>query len=167
MNDIKSLNYIEWLCYLVCEEDTKRADILDKIPYRWHFHMDENRANAGLVLRQRYEEEYGIYPDDIGVGPASVFEVLVALAFDFSLNADISEADAYHEMIRNMCIDDTAYKNIKPRVEDWMDGKLNVYGNGSPFPIYHYNGDVMHLNLWDQMNTYINERYPMDSSWID
>lgn len=167
--DVKSLNYFEWLCYLVKEENQSRADILDHIRYTWYLEPNKNRAYAGLLLRKHYSELYGVYLDDISpdTSNASVFEVLVALAMDFSSSADIPEDVAYHEMISNMSLNETSLSNIEPRVRDWMNGNLNVYGSGGPFPLYHYAGDVTHLTLWDQMNTYISERYPLDKNWID
>lgn len=162
-------NYFTYLCDQVNEEDEYRAGWLNMIPYEYHFVLDKNRAAAGLTLRARYSEDFGVILEDVQDGPASVLEVLVGIALEFARNADISEDTAYHEMLRNIGIgkDHATKDEIESKIYRWMSGECDIYGHGSPFPLEHYNGNVMNLDLWTAMTLYINENYPIEEGWIN
>lgn len=164
---MKDLDYFHWLCDKVSETNIKRAKALNDISYRYHFVLDKNRDSGGRILRQEYSEEYGVSLEDIQTGPASVFEVLVDMAEEFSRNADGVDPDvAYHEMISNLYLDDSS-SDIETAVDLWLNGGYDKEAHGTPFPLSHYNGDARNLDMWTAMNVYINENYPLDDDWLN
>ena len=51
-------------------------------------------------------------------------------------------------------------------VNRWLDRRFSSNGNGSIFPIPRYHGDARNLQVWDAMNEYMNEFYPLDKNWL-
>lgn len=169
MNDI---SYFDWLLEIVgilgLEPESTIASWMNKIPYSYQFELDENRKRAGLNLREEFQDAYGVPDEEVPTSPCSTFEVLVALARDFSENADISVERAYKEMLQNLfnvVTPDEYY--IWDRIEDWLNGKVTREGYFTPFPLEKYSGDVRDLDLWSQMNLYIHENYPLRKNWLE
>lgn len=168
MNDI---SYFEWLLQIVgilgLEPESTIASWMYKIPYTYHFTLDENRKRAGLNLREEFQDAYGVPDEEVPTSPCSTFEVLVALARDFSENADIPVERSYEEIqlnLFNTIVHDKDY--IWDRVEDWLNGKVSKEGRFTPFPLQNYGGDVQTMDLWSQMNAYIHEHYPLRKDWL-
>lgn len=172
MNWMNDISYVEWLLELVgirwSKAESSYAREMNKIPYTCHFDLDENRKRAGLNLRDEFLRTYGCDDEDVPTSPCSAFEVLVALARDFSENADISVEKAYEEMRLNLLpIANPDKDYIWDRVEDWLNGKTDKNGHYTPFPVEHYYDDVRKLDLWAQMNLYIHEHYPLRKDWLE
>lgn len=139
--------------------------------YEWHFELDANRAVAGQGLRSKFAYEEGVNCEDSS-SPCSVLEMLEALAESMSDTYGYSIAKWFWEMIVNLglnyCPDDQYDEHeVKDILYAWMDGKYSRNGEGSPFPLENYAGDARHLQLWDLMNNYICEKYPINKDWLN
>lgn len=170
MND---LTYFEWLMSLVSgniqldSNDYILAERLNAIVYRWHFSLDENRAVAGKSLRQVYLDIYGLDDDEVPGGECTVLEMLIALARRMSENSNRTAEDCYREMIHNLNVYGYSEEIVNQRINNWLDGNFDSNGDGTPFPLKHYQGDCRNLDIWTQMTIYINENYPLDKNWIN
>ena len=162
--------YAEWLKTLVKDhvhdirEYSKLLDNLDCITYHWRFVMDENRAKAGENLRSIFAYEIGVYIEDVREGIASVLEVLIGVAKNMSEQTEIETGDMFWLMMRNMGLDKMTdsifdWRVVSRTVNSWLDGEFEPDGTGSPFPLYGYDGDCTHLDLYSHMNIYVHENF--------
>lgn len=153
--------------------------LLQNIEFTWLIERDENRAGDGMELRDDYN-----VPHDIVFGerdiqiyfmehPCSVLEMLIALAIRVDEEylgdpADPHPEDFFWEMIKNLDLDCFTNKALQKSskadviqtiIRVWMDRCFAKNGLGSPFPVYNDDRDQRNLEIWDQMNSYINEKY--------
>ena len=140
-------------------------------PYRWQFTLDENRAAGGLNLRSKYACENGIDIQDVGCGPCSVLEMLIALADRMTEILDMDIFNWFWTLLSNLGLDrfNDAYFDegqVNYILQVWLDRAYNRKGNGSLFPLSRYPGDCRNLDTWGQMNAWIAERYPHTDEWL-
>ena len=133
--------------------------------------MDENRAAGGEALRDKYSDEYSIDIDDVRTGPCTVLEMLISLADHMTdqLACDIS--DWFWQLIENLHLSKYDNDEFDPRavefiIMSWLHRSYSSNGEGSLFPLKEYKGDCRNLDIWSQMNAWINENYPTDDSWL-
>lgn len=170
------LQYLIWLCHLEkFRNHTKLFEELHDSEFYYSIERDENRAGDGMELREGYN-----IPHDITFGerdlriyfverPCSVLEMLIGLAIrvDEEYLGDPSDPhpeDFFWEMIKNLGLDgytDGRFDvgSVERRVSMWLDRQFTKNGLGSPFPVYDDDRDQRNLEIWDQMNSYINEKY--------
>lgn len=175
-NDLK-IKYFEHLVSTVCNKQHRKndyiplLDLLHSMKFVVVIDFDENRANDGCYLRQRWLQkidEYdrlGEFEDD----PASVLEVLIGIAD--RLEASVGDpvkgnhiSDKFWELLRNLNIEQYDSKhyspiNIKERVRNWMYRKIEFNGIGGIFPLKMCENDQRDEEIWAQMNLYIMENY--------
>ena len=163
-------DYYYWLESLVNDGNhNKLIRYLYEYPYRWQFTLDQNRAAGGLNLRNRYANENGVNVQDVGRGPCSVLEMLIALADRMT---EILERDIYDwfwVLIKNLKLDrfdDAHFDDIDYILNHWLDREYDSSGDGSLFPLSGYSGDVRSLDTWSQMNAWIAENYPHSDDWL-
>lgn len=165
-------DYYLWLESLVNDGNhSKLIRYLYEQPYRWQFTLDENRAAGGLNLRSRYAYDNGVNVQDVGIGPCSILEMLIALAdrmveiltmdiydwfWDLMLNLNLIKFDDFH-------FDERGVNYI---LNTWLDRQYDRQGNGSLFPLKEYSGDCRNLDTWGQMNAWISENYPHTDDWL-
>ena len=166
--------YYIWLRGLTGDNPNYQSLIcqLDTTPYKWAFVLDENRAAGGKNLRAKYAFETSTNEEDVRVGPCSVLEMLIGVASHMQdiLNYDISKW--FWTLIRNLGLDvfpDYAYdsSSVGFIIERWLSRNYRSDGVGSIFPLRDYPGDCRNLDVWSQMNAWINENYPQDDCWLD
>ena len=139
---------------------------LHHIFFHWSIGLDENRVYDGLELRCDF------FGCDVGPDkPCSVLEMLVAFAIriDNEYVGDCGKEQPeliFWEMIKNLGLDryhDHAIRysdvEIDHIVSDWMDRRIDYNGRGGLFPLKHTNRDQRDLELWVQMQEYVNEKY--------
>lgn len=168
-------DYFEWLCELI---DAKRFSKsvsyrkllihLHDIEFIWFIPKDENRASDGINLRRRYAFHHDM-DDDITEyidGPCSVFEMMVALAvrceegiMDDELAGDRT-GQWFWGMIRNLGLSSmTDSKFNKNRVDDIVMRFLNrdyePDGRGGLFTVKNYDRDLRTVEIWWQLNWYL------------
>ncbi len=165
-------DYYLWLESLVNDGNHNRLiRYLYEQPYKWQFTLDENRAAGGLNLRSRYAYENGVNVQDVGQGPCSVLEMLIALSDRMTEQLTMDIYDWFWDLIRNLGLDQFDDYNFDERgvsyiLSVWLERKYDNKGNGSPFPLSDYSGDCRNLDTWSQMNIWISENYPHSDDWL-
>lgn len=165
-------DYYLWLDSLVNDGNHERLiRYLYEQPYRWQFTLDENRAAGGINLRRNYAYNNGIDFRDVGNGPCSILEMLIALADRMVDILTMEIRDWFWDLIRNLGLkqfDDYRFdeRRVTYILNGWLDRNYDSMGNGSLFPLRNYNGDVRTLDILSQMNIWINENYPHTDSWL-
>lgn len=146
---------------------------LNSIEFYWTVNLDDNRAEAGEILRKKFFYEshhWNERYDEFIFTPCSVLEVMVALAISMeSLLAGVRTDSPdntpkwFWMMIRNLglmdCTDDnwSAQKEAKVRyvIGNMLDRNYTKNGEGGLFPVPNSPYDFRHIDLWRQMITYI------------
>jgi hypothetical protein len=139
--------------------------------YRWQFVLDENRAAGGLNLRTRYANEEGINVQDVGYGPCSVLEMLIALSGRMTEILSMDIYDWFWDLMRNLGLDQFDDSHFDERgvnyiLTTWLDRHYDEQGNGSLFPLKGFTGDCRTLDVWAQMNMWIEENFPHNDDWL-
>lgn len=130
---------------------------------------DNNRISDAMRLRDEYfgrEEPMEVFID----GPCSMLEFLVALArrmsFIYSLPDEDRTADCFWTMINNLFGIDLPDKCwLASRDEYLFDKNIDVFlqrqyynnGFGGLFPLDNPRGNQRNVEIWYQMNQYLNE----------
>lgn len=168
------LLYLLWRCNLQENKKYNRLfHILHEIPFVYVLERDGNRSDDGIELRDDYDilEEYKNYFEEFMNRDCSVLEMLIALAIrvDDDIIGDPAEEHPekfFLEMIENLGLDvfwGNAYmfddQKVEKILDKWMYRRFNKNGRGSPFPVKNDKRDQRELEIWDQVNSYINENY--------
>ena len=174
---VRESDYYIWLRDLVGNREGYSLLLkqLDSIPFTWIFALDENRSAGGILLRGRYAYEFSVDEDDVRKGPCTVFEMLIALAghmaeqLDETIEPQIGKW--FWVLVHNLHLDKFDDDNYDARGVDyiiscWLNRNYTEKGEGSLFPLKDYSGDCRNLDIWSQMNAWINENYPVDNSWL-
>ena len=175
MNDA----YFCWLVRLIGDEYIERnyQKLLSKLystEYIWELDYDRNRAADGLFLRNIFAGETGMTVDPrVGNGNCTILEMLIALARkaedDIMHNPDYGDRTGYWfwTMIQNLGLDiyDDGYY-----FESEVNQILNVFmyhryakngSEGGAFPVRTKTRDLRKTDLWWQMNSYLEEHFPV------
>lgn len=173
-------DYFHWLCDLIHAEDghatfSLLAQELHTREFVWTIPNDDNRAMDGRGLRERYAYENPYERtktlDDM---PCSVLEMLIALAgrMDFELSDANDDTDLttsyFWEMMDNIGLssysDDVFLEIDGPFAVDaiiqaLLNREYDGDGEGGLFPLKHPQEDQRDVELWYQMNAYLEENY--------
>lgn len=130
---------------------------------------DDNRIIDGKMLRIRYCERYRMaYDEHIFDEPCSVLEMMVALADKINNQFGIKSRGAWFwNMIVNLHLDlfdDRKYQDdYNEHVADILYGlKRRRYaynGLGGLFPLNYPERDQRKIEIWSQVNAYLDENY--------
>ena len=171
---IRESDYYIWLRNLVGDPRNYKKLIrqLDTISFTWIFALDKNRSEGGILLRGRYANETSTFEEDVRLGPCSVLEMLISLAGHMEDQLACNVETWFWVLIQNLCLDQFTDDNYDERgvdylVSTWLNRKYEPNGAGSLFPLNNYPGDCRNLDIWSQMNAWINENYPTDDSWLN
>ena len=170
-------NYGDWLLDLVGFKN-RNYDLLMAELHNFAFEsyviFDDNRARDGLALRDDFvygEDIYESYLYELREHPCGVLEVLVALAIRIETEyiGDPKEEHPeliFWEMIQNLGL--SRYSNrrfnagaIYDILDTWIERRFSSNGEGSIFPLKMTKRDQRKIQIWDQMNEYLLENYPM------
>lgn len=162
--------YFEWIVARVRREVSPNYDallnFLFETEYIWLAHLDVNRADDGLYLRQQYEAATGWALDPAwDLAPCSVLEMLVALCERAEFLTDIPMSDWFWTLIENLELSD-----LRRMTEEDREYAANVIycfnyrlygkdGRGGLFPLVWPPEDQTNVELWYQLAAYINERH--------
>lgn len=162
MNDL----YFNWLVERVSngmDETTKKGkkilNLLWDNPFRYLHRMDSNRIDDAESLRLEFGNIYNSY---IFSKPHCVLEVLVALADRMAYNImAIDEvipntAYCFWEMMDNLNFS-TNDSNNQHILDRFLDKEYDRNGYGGIFPLKSNRKNQRRLDLWYQMQNYINE----------
>lgn len=163
--------YFNWLRAKVLDYDTPSYMYLDLLrilfqtQFVWVIAGDDNRIKDGLELRDYFLRETGMENDPYWYeAPCSVFEVLLALADRACFVTEIPVKDWFWRFITNLRLD--GYRTISRveavivnrTIETWLFRAYHRSGDGGIFPLRESNEDQTQLELWYQMNRYIDDQ---------
>ena len=134
--------------------------------------MDGNRAEDGIAMRSRFERDIDITPGSFtswyGNRPCSVLEMMVALAVrcEESIMGDDTYGNRtgywFYSMIDNLGLSNMTDANYDmDRVTDILNRFLyrqyDEDGSGGLFRISNPNVDARSMEIWMQLNWYLND----------
>ena len=169
-------DYFEWLLDLMCKD--KYADdisyrklfvYLHQTEFRWIIPKDKNRADDGIALRYRFSITQE-YPEDVSEyieGPCSVLEMMVALAIrcEETIMDDPRYGDRTKQWFWGMitslglnAMEDRRFdkKHVHDIIERFLDRDYQPNGKGGLFTIKNCNRDLRDVEIWYQLNWYLN-----------
>ncbi len=175
MNDA----YFRWLIELIGDKyiEGNYQKLLWKLystDYIWELDYDRNRAADGLFLRHIYARSTGFLVNfDIENRPCTMLEMMIALARkaedDIMHDPDFGDRTGYWfwTIIQNLGLDiyDDSYF-----FESEIDRILDVFlhhryakngSSGGAFPVKTKTRDLRKTDLWWQMNSYLEENFPI------
>jgi hypothetical protein len=161
------LSYFYWLCDFIggCGNYTNLLKHLHKIDFIYLISMDGNRAEDGIRLRYRYNQEFAEW---CGRKPCSVLEMMIALAVRCEEN--IMGNDAYgdrtrywfYSMIDNLGLSnmtDTNYNSdlVNKVLDKFLYRQYEPNGSGGLFIFDNPRIDARSMEIWMQLNWYLND----------
>ena len=168
--------YFDWMYNLVCyNETTSYRRLLLKlhdIPFTYMIQRDKNRATDGVSLRFHFCDENDIPLEVLnhvlGNKPCSVLEMMVALArrIEESIMADPGIGNRtglwFFEMLSSLhliLMDDSAYdeKEVERAINLLLSRGYSYNGDGGLFTLRRPLFDMRRMEIWYQMNGYLNE----------
>lgn len=162
-------NYFEWLISQIHIPPSKTYnDLFDRMhnsEFVWTVPHDDNRVHDGLDLRVEFMDggpRRHLAVDDLA--GATILEVLVALSRRAAFTADGDPAIWAWKLVKNLGLNKASdpLTGLKAsRVEDTLYSLVwrTYYSNGQGgfFPLKHNTVDQTKIEIWVQMNAYINE----------
>ena len=168
--------YFQWMYNLVCYNETtsyqKLLRKLHDIPFTYTIMKDKNRAVDGANLRFRYGDEHDISSEEIefafGNMDCSVLEMMVALAkrIEESIMTDPDIGDRtgmwFFKMLSSLhliLMDDSSFDSrfVEDAVNLFLSHQYSYNGDGGLFALERPLFDARRMEIWYQMNGYLNE----------
>lgn len=170
---MRESDYYIWLRDMVDRDSyQKLLKQLDTTPFEWILALDKNRSEGGLQLRVKYSMEYSVDLDDVRTGPCTVLEMLIGVADHMMDQLTCDIYTWFWQLVENVHLEQFDDDNYDPRgvefiLNSWLHRNFGKDGEGSIFPLKCYDGDCRYIDIWSQMNAWINENYPTDDSWLN
>lgn len=170
---VESDGYFLWLAVLTGKDGSHLAllETLHSMDYVVYLPLDQNRADSGRELRNRYEELTAKKVMQDRKGSVSFLEFLIALASDMAFqtvqdNDEPSLKLWFGVLLRNMgliTLTDDLYDIDSESVVRAKVAKINFRsysssGNGGLFPMEKTNLDFREIELWYQMQHWLEEQ---------
>jgi hypothetical protein len=168
--------YFKWL-YQQVGADSHKDDpssaywnlmrLLHKKQFVFWVPNDDNRAADGRELRKDYLRDHPTtsLPDGWLTMNCSMLELLVAMAQRLAFQMDSQPRYWFMELLNNLGLFDhrDSLEYSPDQVEDILDVVIwrtyDYDGRGGLFPLVEPLEDQREVELWDQMNSYLLERY--------
>ena len=132
--------------------------------YVWLIPNDDNRVEDGRDLRNEFIEDLGlddVDPDWMHLG-CSILEMMIALSRRLSFLAEGEPRDWFWHLIKNLDLnihDQLTFP--RNRVEEVLDRQIwRTYrrnGAGGLFPLKYARRDQRDVEIWTQLNAYLQE----------
>ena len=168
-------DYHDWMCDLMCMNLPEHRNYqllmhdLDCKPFIFFHPLDKNRELDGHFLRDDYFKETGCDPYELDRRPISVLEALVALSIriETEITGDLGNDHIekwFWVMIKNLGLDFYSDDNYDPgevdRILDiWLCRKFKSNGHGGVFPLKKVTQDQRDIDIWYQMQLYLDENW--------
>lgn len=181
--------YFSWLSEPLLKKRKKRyfllLEKLHTIPFIWKVPNDDNRIKDGENLRQEYidEKNLGLYEMTVLLrNKCSVLEALIGIAVRIDDIMDTMEWDSqeyckewFWELCNNLGLleysdDNWEHANgtifVRDIVQNMMLRNYTREGLGGLFPLKKTKTDQRNVEIWYQMNAYLQERYRIDEGLV-
>lgn len=170
--------YFQWILEFIYDTNYTKVSYLKLLRHLFNkeftyiFEMDGNRADDGIELRYRFGSEKGYDQREIATlldqEPCSILEMMAALSIrcETHLMADSDYGDRtgqwFWNMINNLGLGHMTDNNFDPVfVNDILDRfltrRFSKNGAGSLFKTSDENVDMRDLEIWYQMQEYMND----------
>lgn len=169
--------YLEWLygqVGIVQNRNPERShwNLLRQLyvtQFQWFVPNDDNRAEDGKALRERFLEQTGYPLDDpfrLWVNlECSMLEMLIALAQQVAFESGRSPAEWFWRLLHNLELDrysDDIYEisiqeDVEEKLSNLNDRLYDQSGTGGLFPLRDAHQDQRKVELWYQMQAYLLE----------
>lgn len=172
--------YFTWLCDRVNIGFGKPSgktyvDLLGQLhtkEFVWVVPNDDNRLEDAMGLRYHFLNETGITKDDgltNGIPPFSVLEVIVSLSERCAFAGEGYPPDWAWQLIENLELHKMS-DPVSPRQQEEIDAVLENLiwrnydpdGTGGFFPLSHPETNQTKIEIWYQMNAYIDEQLTLE-----
>ena len=170
--------YFEWLYDLVCNDGYVKELNYQELLFRLHqkdfvyiLPRDENRFQDGVAMRYYYGYEVNApreqITDVLDNRPCSVLEMLIALSIRMEQEI-MSDTDYgnrtwkwFWKMMTNMNLGGMTNDKFDGRyvdrvIERMLARKYEANGRGGLFTIANCKEDLRNVEIWTQMNWYLN-----------
>ena len=174
--------YLDWLYFqLVSPHEHHPSDTyrqLLQLLYQTQFYIlidkDENRAEDGATLRDRFVVEEGIAVDaddeEWFAMDCSVLELIFGVAERLAFETDKTVKSCFWELLNNLGIashndawfDSWATVRIESKLHIFMERLYKYNGEGGLFPLKHPREDQSTVEIWYQMAAYLDENSSID-----
>lgn len=133
----------------------------------WIVPNDDNRLEDALALRHNFLNDEGIsnYGDFLSDPPLSVLEVIVGLSERCSFVAGGDPRNWAWKLIENLDLhrmSDRLSRRKQEQIDDTLDTLIyrnyDPDGGGGFFPLNHPDMNQKEIEIWYQMNAYIEEQ---------
>lgn len=170
--------YLDWLYSRVEDPDAQKGlshwMLIRKLfctMFEWTKSSDINRAMDGKYLRRHFELEEltnaEIFSDSYKNWldqPCSMLEMIIGVAKRLSIVIDSPLPTCFWSIIRNLDLlqfhDDSYFEiEVSARLQKFMNRDYDEDGTGGLFPIRNPMKDQRDLDILDQMNNYVIERF--------
>lgn len=172
MNEKK---YYNWLTSLINVDG--RGDNYENLLEQLHLSIfsedtavlipnDANRIVDGIGLRERYCDRYRVKDENrIFENSCSVLELLIGLSIRMEDQFGIKDRVSWFwEIIGNLKFtsfedDSYSYKDVEKAINKLLMRRYRKNGEGGLFPLLYPSEDQRKIEIWYQMNAYLNENY--------
>lgn len=169
-------DYFTWIYETMCEgldeSFYKLFDFLYNCQFTWSIPEDASRAVDGKNFRYQfgylYEIPRSVIDETFGDAPASVLEVLAALAYrcenSIMTNTKLGDRTAqwFWSMLASIGVsretdDDFDALRVQHKIHIFLNRTYKPNGKGGAFTIHDKSKDMRRVDLWYQMCYYLNE----------
>lgn len=140
-------------------------DILSGTDFIWSVANDDNRAADGLVLRSTFMDDENWNSRPFDDSPCTVLEMLIALANridnDIMWDGENDNTEKWFwEMVENLHMDWHNSKDIRIKINNFLNRRYDVNGVGGIFPLKQNTyQDQREIEIWYQAQSYLMENY--------
>ena len=155
--------YFEWMYRLVVDDRYSNKSYrrlfykLHDTEFAYTIPMDGNRAEDGIELRYRFGREQGyrdaVIANRLDIRPCSILEMMIALAIRCEEHI-MEDPDIGLGSMSDVRFDPVRVVEILDR---FMDHDYAPDGKGGLFTIRNPRFDMRSMEIWYQMNCYLNE----------
>lgn len=171
--------YFDWMYQIVCDDRYSRHLSYRKLlgylfdrEFVYTIPMDGNRAEDGIALRYSfgYEKSYhdAVIASMLDIRPCSILEMMVALSLrceeHIMSDPDIGNRTGqwFWNMINNLglgTMNDERFdlQQVEDVITRWLNHEYAPDGKGGLFTVHHTRQDLRSVEIWYQMNWYLNE----------
>lgn len=141
------------------------ASLLHSVVFNPVVPNDDNRAQDGITLRERFCLEHGLPCDNQIPGPCTMLEMLIGLSCkaDDNLTSDPGQYNIqrwFWEMVDNLGLETFNERRNMAILDTFNARRYSPNGQGGLFPLRKAPHDQRKVEIWYQFMSYIDERYP-------
>jgi hypothetical protein len=174
-NDRAREFYLRWLEHQLTSESSQPtrgyfdlAEVMFTTEFTWSVPMDDNRLADAMELRIEFAEGHGISRGSMDeLGPCSFLEVLIGLSRRMSFVAGGTAPRWAWQLVINLGLERMWDRMTRSKMQQTLRILETVIqrtyepnGVGGFFPLAWPDRDQTRVELWYQLNSYVEEMHP-------